>query len=176
MAIAALIILAIAAFLMAWPGLWWFLAKSFNSVPSVGPLSGKDAEDWNTYSDPDLEYRFKYPQGSKVVDNSRSPVMDGAKKEIVVEKNDSQKKPDVFFTVDLFDDALMGVGGIDFSMNGDTGSIGCAYGNFCRIYLEGRNAVVSIKSSPYPWLMMDGESKKILATLSFEPSQSDKNQ
>ncbi len=159
-----------------WPGVWWSLAKSFNPAPAIS-FSAGEVEGWETYSDPVMGYQFKYPREFKIVDNSSSPLLDGAVKEIVVEKENSQGKPDVFFTIDTLGNDFIGMGGIDFSMNGEkTGSIGCDYGTVCRIYLERNNTLVLVKSSFYPWQMMDEESRKILATLRFEPSQSDKNQ
>jgi hypothetical protein len=166
LAAALLGVLAIGIY-AAWPGWWWPLAKAFNPDPSISPLSAEETKDWNTYSDPVFNFRFKYPNGYEVVDNSARPVMVGAAREIAVKNSADSKSPDLFFAIDLFDDAFIGLGGIDFSLNGETESIGCAYGSGCRIYSEKNNAVISVKPSPYPWQMIDPAAKKILATVIF---------
>lgn len=156
-----------------WPKLWWSMAKAFNPEVSIQPLNEKDIEGWKTYADPEFGFRFRYPQGYAVIDNREQPATSGAIKEILVQKSGTEANPELFFTIDLLEAESIGIGGIGFSLNKEPGSIGCTYADSaCRIYLDQRKALVSVKISPYPWEMIDSVAKKSLATLSFfEPTR-----
>lgn len=158
-----------------WPGLWWSSAKSFNQEVSIEPLAAKEVEGWKTYIDQDFGFQFKYPQGFAVIENFDHPVAEGAMKEILVQKAGTEASPELFFTIDIFEAESLGFGGISFSQNGETGSIGCVYDDACRIYLEKRKALVLVRTSAYPWEMIDSAAKKSLATLVFSDEPSIRN-
>jgi hypothetical protein len=165
--IIALIAFAILVLLILWPGLWWLIARQFNPAFSVNPAGERDMVGWKTYTDSRRGFEFKYPAEFEVVDNYKSPFLLGAKGEVAVAKAGRFEKSGALLAIDSFNESFMDIGGIDFSLDREKGSIGCSYGADCRIYLKNRRAVILAKASPNPAQMIDGRAEEILATLKF---------